>query len=819
MNKIGMVSRSFTFMSLSQASCPRFERRIGLTKVVLLLIFALTLASCLPSNESASSLALSETSSRAPTVTAPASITVAATNAGGTATADPTITSFLNGANAFDEVDGVIATIINDAPAVFPLGTNTVTFSATDNYGNTGTAQATVTVADQTAPVTTMLGLSSITLEVGSIFIDPGATASDNVDGDLTPAIVSGGNVITGVAGLYTLTYDVSDTVGNAAAQMTRGVSVQDSGAPVVTPSTNITVVATDASGTAASDPAIVAFLVGASAIDAVDGPIATITNDAPTQFPLGVTTVTFSATDGSSNTGQAQATVTVSDQTAPIVTAPANITVAATGPGGIAVTEPAIVAFLGGASATDNVDGPIVTISNNAAALLLVGVTTVTFSAIDSAGNTGTAQATVTVTAPVVLLQKIAFSRDVGGQLDLFAIAEDGTGGLVTLANDPGDEVFGGSTSDNRVIYVRDTGGGLNDIYSINDDGSGIPIMLTTDARDELPVAVTAANEVIFMRSTVTPPDSDLLSINSDGSGGEVSLAVTADIEFFGGLTFDGRVVYDRIDAGLTQSDVYSILTDGSGGTVPLAVTGDFEAGGGIAAGTLVIFARSTAFGQPNDIFTIDADGLSLESTLVATPGVDELPVDVTASDLVIFMRTTGTVFNLLSICASGTPAEAQLASADLGAFELISYEGSTGGRVIYNICNFLTRNCDIFSRNADGSGVEATLAGDPDPLLIEAFAGVSSDGLVIIVRDDGTNTELISINADGTGVETSLVTTPTPVPPGEVFKGVTTNGRLIFERDVGGQTNLYSIKADGSALEVPLATAATDETFGGIF
>jgi len=814
MNKIGMVSRSLDFMSLSQASCPRFERRFGWVEILVLPIIVLTLASCLPSDDSASSLVLSETSSTAPIVTAPTNITVAATNAGGTAAADPTITSFLNGANAFDEVDGVIATIINDAPAVFPLGTNTVTFSATDSDGNTGTAQRTVTVADQTEPVITQLGLPSITINVGGIFIDPGATASDNVDGDLTPAIVSAGSVSTGVVGLYTLTYDVSDTVGNAAVQVTRSVSVQDSGAPVVTPSTNITVVATDANGTAASDPAIMAFLAGASAIDAVEGPVATITNDAPTQFPLGVTTVTFSATDSSSNTGQAQATVTVSDQTAPIVTAPANITVAATGPGGIAVTDPVLVAFLSGASATDNVDGPIVSIGINAPALLPVGVTTVTFSAIDAASNTGTAQATVTVTAPVVSVQMITFSRDVGGQLDLFAIAEDGTGGLVTLASDPGDEVFGGSTSDNRVIYVRDTGGGLNDIFSINDDGSGVPITLTSDARDELPVAVTAANEVIFMRSTVTPPHSDLLSINSDGSGGEISLAVTADVELFGGLTSDGRVVYDRADAGLTQSDVYSIFTDGSGGTVPLAVTVDFEAGGGIAANDLVIFAR-TVGGLQNDIFTIDADGSSPESPLVATAD-DELPVGATASNLVIFMRTTGTVFNLLSIGASGTPAEAQLASADLVAFELISYGGSTGGRVIYNICNLFTGNCDVFSRNADGTGIEATLTGDP--VLNEVFAAVSSDGLVIIVRDDGITTELISINADGTG-ETQLVTTPTPVPPGEVFKGVTANGRVIFERDVGGQTDLYSINADGSAPEVPLATAATDETFGGIF
>lgn len=819
MDMIGRVSRLPGFKSFSQASCPRFERRLGLIEVLLLLILVLTLASCETSSsgsETEGDFIKGDTSLTPPTVTAPANITVAATNASGTAATDAAIASFLNGASAFDTTDGVIATITNDAPAVFPLGANTVTFSATDSDGDTGTAQATVTVADQAAPVTTLLGMASITLNVGDIFTDPGTTASDNVDGDLTPSIITAGAVNTGAVGLYILTYDVSDAAGNAAVQVTRSVSVQDSGAPVVTPPGNITVAAVDATGTTASDPAIVAFLAGATAFDAVDGVIATVTNDAPVQFPLGVTTVTFSATDSSTNTGQVQSTVNVTDQTVPMVTPPTNLAVAATGPSGIAATDPAIVTFLAGASATDNVDGPIATITNNAPGLLPVGVTTVTFSATDIAGNTGTSQATVTVT-PFVSVQMIAFSRDVTGQLDLFAIAEDGSGSLVTLASDPGDEVFGGSTSDNRIIYVRDMGGGLNDIFSINDDGSGVPITLTTDARNELPVAVTAANEVIFMRGSGTPPDADLLSISADGSSGEISLAVTADAELYGGLTSGGRVVYDRIDASLTQSDVFSILVDGSGGTVPLAVTGDFEAGGGIAAGGLVIFARTLA-GPPshNDIFTIDADGLSPESTLVATTD-DELPVGVTAGDFVIFMRTSGFVFNLLSIGASGTPGEVQLAASDfLLTGEFLLYGGSTGGRIIYNRCD-LVPECDVFSRNDDGSGVEATLAGDP--VLNEVFAGISSDGRVIIVRDNGVTTELISINADGTGGEILLATAPTPAPPGEVFKGVTANGRVIFERTVGGQTDLFSIMADGSAAEAPLATAATNESFGGIF
>jgi len=797
------------FKSFSQASCPRFERHLGLIEVLLLLILVLTLASCGTSSsgsETKDGSIKSGTSLTPPTVTVPANITVAATNASGTAATDAAITSFLDGASAFDTTDGAIATITNDGPAVFPLGANMVTFSATDSDGNTGTAQATMTVADQTAPVTTLLGLASITLNVGVIFTDPGATASDNVDGDLTLAIVTGGNVNTGVVGLYTLTYDVTDGAGNAAVQATRSVSVQDGGAPVVTPPGNITVAATNATGTAASDPTIVAFLAGASAFDAVDGVIATVTNDALAQFPLGVTTVTFSATDSSANIGKAQSTVNVTDQTAPVVTAPANLTVAATGPSGIAASDPAIVTFLAGASATDNVDGPIATIANDTPGSLLVRVTTVTFSATDIAGNTGTAPATVTVT-PFVSVQLIAFSRDVGGQLDLFVIAEDGTG-LTTLANSGSDEVFGAATG-NLVVYARDMGG-ENDLYTVNDDGSG-GVLLLSSLDDELPVAMTADGRVIFMRTlTVPTTQSDLLSIKADGSSGEIALATSMDAEILDRLVSGGRVIFQRLEGG-TQFDIYSVLADGTGGVVSLATTPAVdEVSGGVTTDGTLVFARTV--GGQNDIYTISVDGVGGESSLVLLPSPnDDIPVDVTSGGRVIFIRSNDLTMNLFSIDATGVGGETQLTSSG----DILFYGGSTpGGRVIFNRFDLTGFQFDVFSIKADGTGTEATLAADP--VSNEEFSGISSDGRVIITRTVGTQTDLIVINADGTGTETALAVDPVN---NEVFKGVTANGRVIFERTVGGQTDLFSIMADGSAAEIPLATTATNESFGGIF
>ena len=55
--------------------------------------------------------------------------------------------------------------------------TYTITYSATDAAGNTGTATRTVNVVDTTAPVITIIGDNPVTVEQGSSYVDAGATA------------------------------------------------------------------------------------------------------------------------------------------------------------------------------------------------------------------------------------------------------------------------------------------------------------------------------------------------------------------------------------------------------------------------------------------------------------------------------------------------------------------------------------------------------------------------------------------------------------------------------------------------------------------
>ncbi len=83
--------------------------------------------------------------------------------------------------------------------------------------------------ADKVKPEIKLNGSSNITIELNDTFIDPGATATDNKDGDLTNKIKVSGTVNTSKAGTYTITYTVQDSAGNKA-MVTRIVTVKGSG-------------------------------------------------------------------------------------------------------------------------------------------------------------------------------------------------------------------------------------------------------------------------------------------------------------------------------------------------------------------------------------------------------------------------------------------------------------------------------------------------------------------------------------------------------------------------------------------------------------
>jgi len=90
---------------------------------------------------------------------------------------------------------------------------------------DTGAAEA-----DVTPPVITLLGSTPVSLTIGDSYTDAGATAEDDVDGDITDDIVTVNPVDTNTVGTYVVTYNVEDAAGNPATEVTRTVNVVAAG-------------------------------------------------------------------------------------------------------------------------------------------------------------------------------------------------------------------------------------------------------------------------------------------------------------------------------------------------------------------------------------------------------------------------------------------------------------------------------------------------------------------------------------------------------------------------------------------------------------
>lgn len=136
------------------------------------------------------------------------------------------------GYSAIDNADGDISvtgvvitgTVNTNVPGVY-----TLTYTATDAAGNSASTTRTVTVTafvpgDTQAPSISLIG-GNRTLNEGDIWLEPGYSATDNVDGNITGSVIVTGSVNTSVPGTYTLTYTATDAAGNTGS-VTRTVTV-----------------------------------------------------------------------------------------------------------------------------------------------------------------------------------------------------------------------------------------------------------------------------------------------------------------------------------------------------------------------------------------------------------------------------------------------------------------------------------------------------------------------------------------------------------------------------------------------------------------
>jgi hypothetical protein len=310
-----------------------------------------------------------------------------------------------------------------DAP--YPVGSTTITWTATDEIGRTATCLQTVVVTgapDTTPP--TITAPADVVAYTGAVGASCGRIVNETELG--TP--LTDDNCVGGISikrlgipndgtntnagnffpiGETILTYTAKDKAGNESQPVTQKVTVIDNTPPIIFAPADASYVCASAVPAGLPSQASGPDLIGANDVhtpgppsDNCGTPVVTVSDSSTgagsASNPL-VITRTFRATDSAGNYTDAIQTITVIDSTPPTITSvPADVSVS-TGPGATSCGTDVSNATLGTATATDNCE---VTVTRSPTGnTFAVGTTNVVWTATDAAGNTATGTQHVTVT------------------------------------------------------------------------------------------------------------------------------------------------------------------------------------------------------------------------------------------------------------------------------------------------------------------------------------------------------------------------------------------------------------------------------------
>ncbi|MCZ2460561.1 MAG: HYR domain-containing protein, partial [Chitinophagales bacterium] len=277
-----------------------------------------------------------------------------------------------------------IASVTNNHNSpIFPVGTTIVTWTVTDVAGNTATCQQSVTVVDTQDPFILCPSTRTVNANAGQCYATNVNLGTPFVLDNCGVQSVTNNAPVQFPVGNTTVTWTVTDVHGNTST-CTQTVTVRDIQNPTITCPPAVTVNANNGQCYATN------VNLG-TPVTADNCGVQSVTNNAPVQFPVGNTTVTWRVTDVHGRQATCTQIVTVVDNQAPVP----NVVNLPTLTGYCSVSVNTVPV------ATDNCNGLINGTTNDPLSYTSEGTYTIHWTYTDSHGNSSTQTQTVIVTMP----------------------------------------------------------------------------------------------------------------------------------------------------------------------------------------------------------------------------------------------------------------------------------------------------------------------------------------------------------------------------------------------------------------------------------
>ena len=428
----------------------------------------------------------------------------------------------------------------------------TRTYSVTDAAGNTLYVTQTITINDTTDPIPDNTPLANISAQC-QVATLTAPTATDNCGGTVT--VTNDATLPISTQGTTVVTWTYTDANGNASTQ-TQNVVINDTVAPIFNTCPPSVSLNNDlgACGAIATYPMPTASdTCGSVTISQTD----TTGLTSGDIFPIGTTTIEFTADDGNGSTAICSFTITVTDAENPTITCPSDVIVNAD------TNCEATTVNLGTPTTNDNCG--IASVTNDLAGQLPlpIGIHTITWTVEDSAGLTTTCTQQVTVqdvTPPVISCPTPnAFYNTDAGQCDATltfnATASDNCSAAPLISY----EVGGSAISFPHTFPV-----GTTTVDVIANDGNG----LSSTCNFDVVVQDNEAPTVICQPLSITLDASGVATITEDAINNGSSDAC-------GGLTFDTDITnFDCSNIGVNNVTLTVTDTNGNSASCNTTVT-----------------------------------------------------------------------------------------------------------------------------------------------------------------------------------------------------------------------------------------------------